>query len=66
MASTIKSHSFKIKIKLDMKDKDSKTEKSCNIADVSNSVCSHEFIAREYTSQPYGTCLACGRTILTN
>lgn len=42
------------------------TEQQCNIADVSNSVCSHEFIAREYASQPYGTCLACGRSILAN
>ncbi|HQF10656.1 MAG TPA: hypothetical protein PKV22_00075 [Paludibacteraceae bacterium] len=30
--------------------------KNCNIP-----VCSHEFIAREYASQPYGTCLACGK-----
>lgn len=33
--------------------------KNCNIPCVSNSVCSHEFITREYASQPYGTCLAC-------
>ena len=40
--------------------------KNCNIPCVSNSVCSHEFIEREYASQPYGTCLACGKTILAN
>jgi hypothetical protein len=33
---------------------------------VSNSVCEHEFIAREYTSQPYGTCMVCGKTIFAN
>lgn len=26
-------------------------------------VCDHEFISREYISQPYGTCMTCGRTI---
>jgi len=25
--------------------------------------CKHEFAAKEYPSQPYGTCLICGRTI---
>lgn len=25
--------------------------------------CPHEFISREYFSQPYGTCISCGRTI---
>jgi hypothetical protein len=27
--------------------------------------CTHEFISREYLSQPYGHCLCCGRTILS-
>ena len=40
--------------------------KNCVIPDVIKSVCSHEFIEREYASQPYGTCLACGKTILAN
>lgn len=26
--------------------------------------CSHEFVSREYSSQPYGTCLSCGKTII--
>ena len=26
----------------------------------------HEFISREYISQPYGTCLCCGITVLGN
>lgn len=26
--------------------------------------CSHEFVGGEYLSQPYGTCLSCGRTII--
>lgn len=25
--------------------------------------CSHEFVSREYISQPYGTCMSCGITI---
>jgi RNA polymerase-binding transcription factor DksA len=25
--------------------------------------CKHEFVTKEYTSQPYGTCLSCGQTI---
>lgn len=25
--------------------------------------CNHEFISREYQSQPYGTCLGCGKTM---
>lgn len=25
--------------------------------------CSHEFVYREYFSQPYGTCLECGKTV---
>lgn len=31
-----------------------------------SSVCDHEFVAREYLSQPYGTCLGCGQTIFSN
>lgn len=26
--------------------------------------CDHEFISREYASQPFGTCLTCGKTIM--
>ncbi len=26
--------------------------------------CDHEFVAREYSSQPFGTCLCCGKFIL--
>lgn len=26
--------------------------------------CDHEFIAREYFSQPFGTCLCCGKTVI--
>jgi hypothetical protein len=29
-------------------------------------VCNHEFVAREYSSQPYGTCLTCGQTVFSN
>lgn len=25
--------------------------------------CTHEFVSREYLSQPYGTCMSCGKTI---
>lgn len=25
--------------------------------------CTHEFVSKEYASQPYGTCMACGKTI---
>ena len=35
-------------------------------ADVISSVCDHEFISREYSSQPYGTCLCCGITVFAN
>ena len=28
-----------------------------------NTECTHEFIAREYSSQPYGTCVICNKTI---
>ena len=28
--------------------------------------CEHEFISREYSSQPYGTCLSCGQTVFQN
>lgn len=27
--------------------------------------CQHEFVSREYESQPYGTCLSCGRTVFS-
>jgi len=27
--------------------------------------CKHEFVQREYSSQPYGTCISCGKTILS-
>lgn len=27
--------------------------------------CQHEFISREYSSQPYGHCATCGKTIIT-
>ena len=27
--------------------------------------CEHEFVSREYSSQPYGTCLSCGKTVLS-
>ncbi len=27
--------------------------------------CTHEFIHREYSSQPYGTCMSCGKTLLS-
>lgn len=30
----------------------------------SNEECKHEFVMGEYISQPYGTCLVCGRTIM--
>jgi hypothetical protein len=30
----------------------------------SNEECKHEFVMGEYISQPYGTCLVCGRTII--
>ena len=33
------------------------------IAHVSGSVCQHEFVSREYSSQPYGTCISCGQTV---
>jgi hypothetical protein len=36
------------------------------IADVISSVCDHEFVSREYSSQPYGTCLCCGITVFAN
>lgn len=26
--------------------------------------CKHEFVSREYASQPYGTCASCGQTII--
>ena len=26
-------------------------------------ICTHEFISREYLSQPYGTCVQCGKFI---
>jgi len=26
--------------------------------------CRHEFISHEYASQPFGTCLECGKTII--
>jgi hypothetical protein len=26
-------------------------------------MCSHEFVSKEYTSQPYGTCVCCGKFI---
>lgn len=25
--------------------------------------CTHEFVSREYMSQPYGTCMSCGMTV---
>ena len=27
--------------------------------------CSHELVSREYFSQPYGTCLECGKTVFS-
>ena len=30
-----------------------------------NVICSHEFVSREYKSQPYGTCLCCGKTVFS-
>lgn len=29
-----------------------------------NKKCTHEFVSREYTSQPYGHCLSCNETVL--
>ena len=26
-------------------------------------VCEHEFVSKEYASQPYGTCISCGQTV---
>jgi hypothetical protein len=26
--------------------------------------CDHEFVAKEYATQPHGTCMSCGKTIL--
>lgn len=26
--------------------------------------CNHELIAKEYLSQPYGTCVVCGQTLI--
>ena len=26
-------------------------------------VCTHEFVSKEYSSQPYGTCMGCGKFI---
>lgn len=31
-----------------------------------NKHCLHEFVSREYFSQPYGTCASCGRLVLGN
>ena len=28
-----------------------------------NGSCSHEFVSREYVSQPFGTCVSCGATV---
>ena len=39
---------------------------SCGEFDIRSAtkpVCRHEFVAREYPSQPYGTCLICGETV---
>lgn len=33
------------------------------ISDALKESCTHEFVSREYSSQPYGTCMACGKTI---
>jgi len=30
------------------------------------SYCDHEFVWREYPSQPYGTCAVCGAFVLGN
>ena len=27
--------------------------------------CTHEFVSREYKSQPYGTCAICGQTVFS-
>lgn len=35
-----------------------------NFHSIEKEICSHEFIQREYISQPYGTCLSCGKTII--
>jgi len=37
-------------------------EKTLELAE-NNKDCKHEFVFSEYLSQPYGTCLVCGRTI---
>lgn len=34
--------------------------------DDTNLKCDHEFIAKEFPSQSYGTCLCCGSTIFEN
>jgi hypothetical protein len=30
-----------------------------------NGSCSHEFVSREYASQPFGTCIVCGATVFS-
>jgi hypothetical protein len=41
-----------------------KLESELELLKAQDEECKHEFITREYMSQPYGTCLVCGRTII--
>ena len=32
--------------------------------EITQTDCTHEFLDKEYASQPYGTCMCCGKTVL--
>lgn len=44
---------------------DNEAKKECLQEDQIKS-CKHEFVFKEYLSQPYGTCAVCGQTVLYN
>lgn len=56
--------SIKNVLKIDRSIQLSKAVDFCEEFKTESECCDHEFISREYASQPFGTCMSCGKTIM--